>query len=70
MLEHIQSLVDQLNKEIVICDLNHKILYMNQTAVENYKTRFGADLIGKNLLDCHNENSCAIKRKIGLRYSK
>ncbi len=60
MFEYIKSLVDQMDKEIVICDLNHTILYMNQIAVKNYKTRFGADLIGKNLLDCHNENSCAI----------
>lgn len=58
-------LVDTLEKEVVICDMNHTILYMNQCAVKNYTERFGSDLIGKNLLDCHNENSCRmIKEKL------
>ncbi len=53
-------LIDTLEKEVVICDMDHMILYMNQRAEENYTERFGCDLIGKNLLDCHNENSSRI----------
>ncbi len=65
MTEYLKALVDNLQKEIVICDMDHKILYMNPYAVEHYRSRFGDDLIGKNLLDCHNERSRSIiKEKI------
>lgn len=53
-------LIESMDKEIVICDMDHTILYMNQCAVKNYAERFGSDLVGKNLLDCHNENSSRI----------
>ena len=53
-------LIETMDKEVVICDMDHTILYMNQCAVKNYTERFGSDLIGKNLLDCHNENSSRI----------
>ena len=63
-MENIKSLifhlVNTLDKEVVICDMNHTILYMNQCAIENYTHEFGSDLIGENLLDCHNENSSLI----------
>ena len=52
-----KSIIDQDNCPIVICDLNHQIIYMNQTACENYSKRGGVALVGKNLLDCHNDNS-------------
>jgi PAS domain-containing protein len=54
------GLAERLPKEIVICDLNHTILYLNQTAREQYEPRFGTDMVGKNLLDCHNPRSCSI----------
>ena len=56
----LKALAESFGKEIVICDMNHTILYMNYIAKQNYSQRFGDDLVGKNLLDCHNEHSCKI----------
>lgn len=49
---------------VVICDLNHKIIYMNPAAVKRYAKRGGAALVGKSLLDCHNEKSNEIIKKV------
>lgn len=51
-----KSIIDQEEKSIVICDLNHTIIYMNPFAIEAYKKR-GMDLVGKSLLNCHNSDS-------------
>ena len=42
---------------VVICDLNHTIIYMNPVAVNRYSKWGGRTLLGKSLLDCHNEHS-------------
>lgn len=52
-----KSLVDQDRCAVVICNVEHEIIYMNPAAVLRYAKRGGADLIGKNLLDCHNPKS-------------
>jgi PAS domain-containing protein len=51
--QYFKSLVDQDPDPIVICDLEHRIIYMNPTAVSQFANRGGAALLGKNLLDCH-----------------
>lgn len=38
---------------IVVCDMNHIVVYMNKVAKTKYKT----DLTGKSLVNCHNEKS-------------
>lgn len=52
-----KSIIDSDDKAIVICNLEHIILYMNPAAVEMQKKHGGASLIGKNLMDCHNAAS-------------
>lgn len=52
-----KSIVDSDIAPIVICETDHKIVYMNPAAVERYAKRGGANLIGKSLLDCHNDES-------------
>ncbi len=42
---------------IVICDVNHTIVYLNETATKNYQKWGGQALLGRSLLDCHNEKS-------------
>ena len=42
---------------VVLCDRNHTILYMNPEAARRYAKRGGFGLVGKSLLDCHNEAS-------------
>lgn len=39
---------------MVICNLEHEIIYMNPAAIENYSKRDGEKLIGQKLMDCHN----------------
>jgi hypothetical protein len=52
-----KSIVDSDIAPIVICETDHQIVYMNPAAVERYAKRGGASLIGKSLLDCHNDES-------------
>lgn len=61
-----KSVIDSDIAPIVICDLNHTIVYMNPTAIERYAKRGGEKLIGSSLLDCHNGDSNEkIKKVIG-----
>ena len=51
---YFKSIIDQDRESVVICDLNHIIIYMNPVAVVDYKKYGGASLLGKSLLACHN----------------
>lgn len=42
---------------IILCDLNHVIVAMNPAAIEHFQLAGGKELVGKNLLDCHNMKS-------------
>ncbi len=53
---YFKSLVEIDNTAIVICDLSNTIIYMNKFALDSYAKR-GINLVGKNLLDCHNDES-------------
>lgn len=52
-----KSIIDQDRASVVICDLNHTMVYLNPAAVKNYGNRGGAALLGRSLLDCHNSDS-------------
>jgi PAS domain-containing protein len=52
-----QSVIDQDTAPVVICDLDHTIVYMNPAAAANYAKYGGEALVGRSLLDCHNETS-------------
>ena len=52
-----KSVLETDRAAIVICDLDHKIIYMNPTAINRYEKWGGRNLMGQNLLDCHNEKS-------------
>ena len=52
-----KSIVEQDGSSVVICNLNHEIIYMNPAAVLNYSKYGGDKLIGRSLLDCHNPES-------------
>ena len=61
-----KSVIDSDIAPIVICDLNHTIVYMNPTEVKRYEKRGCEKLIGSSLLDCHNGDSNEkIKKVIG-----
>ena len=59
-----KSIVDQDRCSVVICNLEHKIIYMNPAAIEHYAKRGGAGLIGTNLLACHNPESVEKIRRV------
>ncbi len=53
----LKSVIDSDNVPVVICNLEHEIIYMNPSAAEKYSKWGGYDLVGKSLLDCHNSES-------------
>ena len=52
-----RSVLEQDRAAVVLCDLEHRIIYMNPAAIQNYAKRGGEKLIGQSLLDCHNAES-------------
>ena len=56
-ISYFKSIIDQDRAAVVICNLNHEIIYMNPAAVVNYAKRGGDKLIGRSLLECHNKES-------------
>jgi len=52
-----KSVLEADRAAVVICDLEHTIIYMNPAAIERYVKWGGKDLMGKSLLNCHNEKS-------------
>ncbi len=52
-----KSVLEADRAAVVICDLDHKIIYMNPVAISRYEKWGGKNLMGQSLLDCHNERS-------------
>ena len=61
---YFQSIIDQDRAAVVICNLEHEIIYMNPAAVLSYEKWGGEKLIGRNLLDCHNPESVKQIKKV------
>lgn len=55
--KYFESIIEMDRASVVICDLNHTIIYMNPAAIGRYAKSGGEDLIGKSLMGCHNEKS-------------
>lgn len=52
-----KSVLEADRAAVVICNPEHVIIYMNPTALRRYDKWGGAALLGRSLLDCHNEKS-------------
>ena len=52
-----KSVVELDPMAVVLCNLEHEILYMNPAAVKRYAKRGGAALVGRSLLACHTQES-------------
>ena len=52
-----KSIIDHDRCAVVICDLEHEIIYMNPAAVLNYEKWGGDKLIGRSLMECHSQES-------------
>lgn len=59
-----KSVLDMDKAPVVICDLQHTIIYMNSSAIKNYEKSGGAKLIGQSLLECHNDKSCQMINRV------
>jgi DUF438 domain-containing protein len=49
------AILDSLKEPILVADTEHRTFYMNKAAIEFYTG--GESLIGRSLLECHNEES-------------
>ncbi len=58
-----KSVIDQDCAPVVLCNLDHTIIYMNPAAIRNYAKRGGEKLIGQSLLACHNPRSRELIRR-------
>ena len=59
-----KSIVDQDRASVVICNLEHEIIYMNPAAVQSYVKWGGDKLVGKCIFDCHNPKSKEAIQKV------
>ena len=55
LLIFFKSVLEQDTAPVVICDLEHTVVYMNPASISRYHT----DLTGKSLKACHNADSNA-----------
>ncbi len=54
-----------MNEIVYAADMDtHEIIYMNPAAITRYAKWGGGELIGKNLLNCHNEESRKLIKKV------
>jgi transcriptional regulator with PAS, ATPase and Fis domain len=49
--------IEKLDGNVIVSDAAGTIIYMNEKAILNYEKDGGKNLIGKNLMECHNETS-------------
>ena len=59
-----KSVLEADRAAVVICDLEHKIIYMNPASINRYEKWGGKKLLGKSLLDCHNGKSREMINKV------
>lgn len=61
---YFKSVLEQDRSAVVLCDLDHIIIYMNPAAGERYAKYGGMALVGKSLLDCHGPQSNIMIQKV------
>lgn len=68
--KYFKSIIDADRQAVVICDLNHTIIYMNPSAITRYAKWGGEKLIGQSLLNCHNKKSGEIINRVILWFNE
>ena len=64
LLPFFKSVLEQDRSAVVLCDLEHTIVYMNPAAGERYAKNGGMALVGKSLLDCHSPHANEMIEKV------
>ena len=59
-----KSVLEADRAAVVICDLEHTIIYMNPAAIDRYSKWGGKALMGKSLMNCHTEKSREMIQKV------
>jgi len=59
-----QNWTDEFGAAITVIDRNFVIVYMNDKATATFGKWGGRELLGKTVMNCHNERSKAIIRRI------
>lgn len=54
---YFKSVLEQDTAAVVLCNLEHEIIYMNPAAKARYAKHNGGNLVGKSLSNCHNPKS-------------
>lgn len=54
----LEAVLNSLKDPVVVAGTDHTIVYMNDAAADHYSE--GRALVGRSLLDCHNEQSCEV----------
>lgn len=65
-----KSIIDQDQCAVVICNMEHEIIYMNPAAAARYAKSGGAQLVGKSLLNCHPERANEMIKKVVAWFSE
>ena len=58
--KYLRSIVELDPTKVVVCNLEHKVIYINKRAREVY----GDGLLNKSIFDCHNKNSQGLIIKV------
>lgn len=59
-----KSVLNQDRSAVVLCDLDHIIIYMNPAAEERYAKQGGMALMGRSLLGCHTPQANEMIKKV------
>ena len=59
-----KSVLDADTAPVVICNLQHDIVYMNPCAMKRYAYRGGSELVGKSIFECHNDKANEMIKRV------
>ena len=60
----LKSVLEQDRSAVVLCDLEHTVVYMNPAAGKRYAKQGGMALVGRSLMDCHTPKSRMMIEKV------
>lgn len=59
-----EEIFKELPFAVTACDINGKIIYMNEKSSTTFQKYGGESLIGKSLFDCHNPKSSEMIKEL------
>lgn len=64
LFPYFKSVLDQDRAPVVLCGLDHIILYMNPAAGARYAKQGGMALVGESIFDCHPPKANEMIRRV------